>query len=395
MPSTWIRSAARAHGGAPSRIASASSAAKSKLDLSPHARVSDPGRILSPQESSPTPTTADELSAVGMRVSVWHTLSGSCLDTSDWWPGKITDVKASKRGKGRYDINILLDDNGAKRSSTYPDEDLHVLRANDSVDSAPVNSSAVQTPTQETTSADGDESRTAGLVADVETPPPASQRRDSVDGVRGTPSGTPPTKLAQLPPGARGAHSGDDLPRDNDELPELSNIPSSPRAPRKADGALVSDRARQQQTTHCGAATPVRKPCGGRSAAPWVPCTSERRGHQVSRLAIKGLMLPKLLDDETSKKKMTDAEPTLEVLSKWRNSPVVPFDSEKRAAAFCADALAESSACAESAAAAVVTIKNDLCRRCHLTWDGACVPGLSKSGKSRAGRLSRASARAP
>jgi hypothetical protein len=220
-----------------------------------------------------------------------------------------------------------------------------------------VNSSAVRTPTQETTSADGDESRTAGLVADVETLPPASQRRDSADGVRGTPSDTAPTKLAQLPPGARGAHSGDDLPRDNDELPELSNIPSSPRAPRKADGALVGERAEWQQTTHCGASTPVRKPCGGWSAAPWIPCTSERRGHQVSRLAIKGLMLPKLLDDETPKKKMTDAEPTLEVLSERCNSPVVPFDSEKRAAAFCADALAESSACAESAAAAVVTIK--------------------------------------
>ena len=67
--------------------------------------------------------------------------------------------------------------------------------------------------------------------------------------------------------------------------------------------------------------------------------------------------MPKLLDDETPKKKMTDAEPTLEVLSERCNSPVVPFDSEKRAAAFCADALAESSACAESAAAAVVTIK--------------------------------------
>ena len=281
----------RAHGGAPSRIASASSAAKSKLDLSPHTSVSNPDRI------------------------------------------------------------------PMAKPDCHSDEDPHVLRANDSVDSAPVNSSAVRTPTQETTSADGDESRTAGLVADVENPPPALQRRDSADGVRGTPSDTAPTKLAQLPPGARGAHSGVDLPRDNDELPELSNIPSSPRAPRKADGALVGERAEWQQTTHCGTSTPVRKPCRGWSATPWIPCTSERRGHQVSRLAIKGLMLPKLLDDETPKWKMTDAEPTLEVLSERCNSPVVPFDSEKRAAAFCADALAESSACAESAAAAVVMIK--------------------------------------
>ena len=263
MPSTWIRSTARAHGRAPSRIASASSAAKSKLALSPHTSVSNPDRIPAPQEPPPTPTTADKPPAVGIRVSVWHTLSGSSPDTSDWWPGKITDVKASKRRKGRCDINILFDDNGAKGSSTYPDEDLRVLRANDSVDSVPVNSSAVRTSTQEKTSADGDESRTAGLVADVERSPPASQRRDSVDGVRGTPSDNAPSKLAQLPPGAHGAHSGDDLPRDNDEIPELSNIPSSPRAPRKADGALVGERAEWRQTTHCGASSPVRKSCGG------------------------------------------------------------------------------------------------------------------------------------
>ena len=70
--------------------------------------------------------------------------------------------------------------------------------------------------------------------------------------------------------------------------------------------------------------------------------------------------MPKFLDDETSKKKMTVAvatELTLEMPPEWCNSQVVPSDPEKRAAAFCAGTLAESSACAESAAAAVVTIK--------------------------------------
>ena len=301
--------------------------------------------------------TADQPPAVGTRESVWHVLSGSRPDTSNWWPGKITDVKASKGGKGKYDINILYDDNGSKVSSTYPDEDLQILRGNKSVGSALVDSSAVRSPTQETTSADSDELRTARLVADVKKPAPAPQRRDnSANGVRGMPSDDIPTKLAQLPHGARGAHSCDDLPRDDEELPELSNVPPYPRAPRKADGALVGERAKWQQTTYCVASMPLRKPCGGWSAAPWNPCTSERRGSCVARLAINDLFLPKLLDDETSKKKITVAvatELTLEMPPEWCNSQVVPSDPEKRAAAFCADTLAESSACAESAAAAV------------------------------------------
>jgi len=339
-------------------MASVTSAAKSKLALSPHASVSNPGRVLSPKDSSPTLTTADKPPAVCMRVSVWHTLSGSSPDTSSWWPGKITDINVNKGGKDVYEINILCHDNGAKVVSSYPYEDLQILRGKDSVVSAPVDSSAVRSSTQETTSADGDESRTAGLVANDEKSPPAPQRRDnSANGVRGTSSDDIPTKLAQLPPDVRSAHSGDDLPRDDDELPELSNVPPCPCAPRKADDALVGERTKWQQTMHCGVLSPLRKPCGGWSAAPWNPCISERRGSCVARLAIKGLTLPHFLDDETSKKKTTVAaatEPTLGMPYEWRNPQFVPFAHEKRAAAFCADVLAESSACAESAAAAAV-----------------------------------------